>query len=111
MSVHSLRCCFSRGTLVAVPEVQGVVLLWDQAELVYVGCSSLPEVLPQTIGDLLVLLDRSLIRASDFAWEATARPEMRQWEAISLYVGRYGRIPRYNRKGSCLPWSGSLNGA
>ena len=102
MQVASLPCRFQAELVRNIPDVQGVFMLWDDDECVYVGHTPWNRSLQEALRQHLELRDEGVIEASHFSWETSATPKSREYELLSLHLERRGRLPRYNRGNSPL---------
>ena len=102
MFITRLKWKLDADAIRATPRTQGVVGLWDEDELVYIGAAERSGFLKETLDGLLKLKQQGVIRASHFTWEITITPRSWSAELLRAHFQRHGVLPRYNRAASPL---------
>jgi hypothetical protein len=102
MFITSLKWKLDADAIRATPRTQGVVGLWDEGELVYIGDTERNGFLPETLDGLLKLKQQGVIQASHFTWEITITPRSWSGELLRAHFSEHGMLPRYNRAASPL---------
>jgi hypothetical protein len=97
MFFTSLKWKLDPESIRGTPKTQGVVGLWDEGELVYIGATSRERSLPELLTELLGQRERGAIQATHFTWEITITPRSWAGELLRLYFANHGMLPRYNR--------------
>jgi len=102
MFLTSLKWKLDAEAIRATPRTQGVLGLWDEDELVYIGATERDASPPETLERLLKLKHQGDLRATHFTWEITITPRSWSGELLRLYFNKHGMLPRYNRATSPL---------
>jgi hypothetical protein len=102
MFITSLKWKLDADAIGATPRTQGVVGLWDEEELVYIGATERNGYLPETLDRLLKLKQQGVIQVSHFTWEITITPRSWSGELLRAHFNTHGMLPRYNRAASPL---------
>lgn len=102
MFLTSLKWKLDAEAIRATPRTQGVLGLWDNDELVYIGATAPDVSLPEALERLLKLKHAGGLQATHFTWEITITPRSWSAELLRLYFNKHGMVPRYNRSTSPL---------
>ena len=93
MPVRSPRWFIIASLLLAAPDTPGIIELWDDDELVYVG--EAPEsIRKRLVADLLEHNDWQ--ETTHFGWEISFEPTLRREELLGEYEALHHRRPRFN---------------
>ena len=92
METHSRRWLVLAALVALAPDTPGVIELWDDEELVYVGATREKETLRTELRrELAAHAD-----ATHFSLEITFHPESRERELLADFEMRHHRPPRFN---------------
>lgn len=97
MVVSSLKWRLDAESVRETPEFQGVLFLWDDAELVYIGHTKGNSSLRDNLRRFLALREQGAVRATHMSWEITVTPKTREGDLLQVYRHRHGVLPIYNR--------------
>ena len=102
MRIASLPFKLNAERVREIPDLQGVLTLWDDNECVYVAHTPWNRSLQECVRQLLEMRDDGIISATHFTWESTGTPKSREYDLLALNIKKHGRLPRYNRGDSPL---------
>lgn len=102
MVVSSLKWRLDADSVRETPEYQGVLSLWDDAELVYIGHTKGNSSLRDNLRRFLALRDQGVLRATHMTWEITVTPKTREGDLLEVYLDKHGVLPLYNRASDLL---------
>ncbi|MDQ5847351.1 MAG: hypothetical protein M3544_00075 [Pseudomonadota bacterium] len=102
MVVSSLKWRLDAESVRETPEFQGVLSLWDDAELVYIGHTKGNASLRDYSRRFLSLRDQGAVRATHMTWEITVTPKTREGDLLAVYLDKHGVLPLYNRAADLL---------
>lgn len=92
MPVRSPKWFILASLLVAAPDTPGVIELWEDDELVYVGAAH--ESIRQKLAQELIEQHTWSGRTTHFGWEINYRPSARMRELLDEFRAMYRRPPR-----------------
>jgi hypothetical protein len=91
----------TRAMVEAAPDQNGLYALWEDDELIYVGCASISATIRER---LIEHLGRRLCpcaeKATHYSWELSLRPAMREVQILEEFLAQFGRMPRCNEGGT-----------
>jgi len=93
MATHSRKWLVLAALVALAPDTPGVIELWDDDELVYVGATRRKETLRT---ELERELAAHAAQATHFGWQITFDPEARERELLAEFELQYHRRPRFN---------------
>lgn len=93
MATHGRRWLVLAALVTLAPDTPGVIELWDEDELVYIGATRNRETLRT---ELQRELATHATEATHFSWEITFHPEDRSRELLSEFERQHHRRPRFN---------------
>lgn len=88
---------FVLAALAHAPDSSGVYGLWQQDELIYLGRAFGAATIRSQLHDHLRGRGAAHGEATHCTWEPTRYPATRELELLDEFLGRFGRLPRYNR--------------
>ena len=92
MAAHGPKWLVLAALVSLAPDTPGVIELWDDDELVYIGATRRS----QTVRTQLERELAAHAEATHFSWEITFRPEARSRELIAEFELQHHRRPRLN---------------
>ena len=93
MATHSRRWLVLAALVALAPDTPGVLELWEDDELVYIGGTRDKQTLRS---ELQRELTSHAAEATHFSWEITFHPESRERELLEDYEMQHHRRPRLN---------------
>jgi len=102
MVVSSLKWRLDAEGVRETPEFQGVLSLWHDAELVYIGHTKGNSSLRDNLRRFLSLREQGALRATHMSWEITVTPKTREGDLLQHYRQKHGVLPVYNRPAAAI---------
>ena len=93
MSTHGRKWLVLAALIALAPDTPGVIELWDDDELVYIGATRKKETLRT---ELEREISAHAAEATHFSWEITFHPEDRWRELLAEFEHLHHRRPRLN---------------
>lgn len=88
---------FTAAIVQGAPENPGVLALWQQSEMIYLGRAAS---IRQRLRELLqASAQPCLLEATHYSWELSLSPGSREADLLEQFRKRHGRLPRCNEAG------------
>lgn len=94
MPIRNAKYRLTRAMVDDSPESQGIVALFQDDELIYIGRTA--TTIRARLQEVLDRPDSCAGGATHYSWELSLRPAVREAELIAEYLEAHGQLPRCN---------------